>query len=199
MIMTTAHANCTHPSTKAARAKCRRDAAKAPQVASEPLPRPTLADAVNGYYDDSLEAEEFAATLLRLQGQHPDLKPLVDGYYDNSLDLEEIAAGALRLVPYQAEPEAPTHTDRPVPPMPKISPRLRGEKIRMRGTADRKSDTGFSFMRRIAGKEFDFSIIRWAGGDEGSTITVREGGTTNVLKEFNRTKAETFAHHNRRR
>lgn len=191
MIMAISHTNCAHPATKAARAKCRKEAAKAPEVAPQAPAELTLDQVVKGYYDNSLEAEEFAAHLLGLQRKHPALKPLVDGYYDNSLDLEEIAA--------QADALRPMTPSASIPPMPSISPRYRQSTGRMRGTATRKSDTSYSFTRRIAGKEYDFTIVRWAGGTEGSTIWVEEGGTTNTLKEFHRNRAETFAHHNRRR
>jgi hypothetical protein len=167
------HTACTHPATKAARAKCRRDAAKAPKVTPT---GPTLDEVVASYYDGSADAEEFAASLLGLQGQHPELRPLIEGYYDGSLELEEIAAGALRLAPHTAP------DDRPVPPMVKVSDRYNIENYRMRGSSTYKGDWVKGHSRKINGKAFDFTKIRWADG----SVTVRalEGGTTNVLHEF---------------
>lgn len=82
-MTTTPHRDCDHPATKAARAKCRRARAKAPEAM-------TLDQVIVGYYDNSLEAEEIAAHLLALAPE------AAASYYDNSLTMEEIMGGLMR-------------------------------------------------------------------------------------------------------
>jgi hypothetical protein len=83
MTKTMNHTNCTHPATKAGRAKCRRDAAKA---AAEY--RATLTALVDSYYDNTADIEEVIAGLHRLNPE------LTKHYYDETLDAEEVIARA---------------------------------------------------------------------------------------------------------
>lgn len=64
-----------------------------------------------------------------------------------------------------------------------ISPRFDREDYPMRGHAGRPSDRVTHFSRLINGNRFDFSRIIW--GDGGTTFRVHDGGTMNVLHEWN--------------
>jgi hypothetical protein len=74
-MTTTSHRDCSHPATKAARTTCRRN--RAAQAASlndliasyeaggdiEEIAAQASAHLARGYYDNSLDAEEFIASL----------------------------------------------------------------------------------------------------------------------------------------
>jgi hypothetical protein len=80
-MTTTSHRNCTHPATKAGRAKCRRDrAAQAEVTANE------VAALRASYYDNTADGEEIIYALRNID------PTLTEGYYDGSLDIEEIIA-----------------------------------------------------------------------------------------------------------
>jgi len=81
----TPHASCSHPATKAARAKCRKNrAARAAELATQ------VDELITSYYDGSGDAEEIAMTLA---GIFPEVHK---AYYDLSLDMEEVIALARR-------------------------------------------------------------------------------------------------------
>ncbi len=75
-MTTTPHTSCTHPATKAARARCRKERALAPQVDT------SLADLVAAYH-----AGEAIEVIAAQAPAH-----LAQGYYDNTLDAEEFIA-----------------------------------------------------------------------------------------------------------
>lgn len=81
MTKTMTHTACTHPATKAGRAKCRRDRAAHARVIADQI---TALRA--SYYDNTRDAEEIIADLRAID---PDL---TQGYYDGTLDLEDIIA-----------------------------------------------------------------------------------------------------------
>lgn len=100
-MTTTPHTDCHHPSTKAARAKCRKARAAA-QVPTSP----SLRDLIASYYAGA-DLEEIAAQVPR---------DLAEGYYNNTLDAEEFIAhlqDAANGVEAPAAPEGCTHTPRP--------------------------------------------------------------------------------------
>jgi hypothetical protein len=80
MTKTMNHTNCTHPATKAGRAKCRKDRA--------------IADARRTATLTDLRASYFAgADIEAIAGAVADIAPdLAQGYYDGSLDIEEFIA-----------------------------------------------------------------------------------------------------------
>lgn len=88
MTNTTSHANCYHPKTKSARARCRREALAAAQKN-----RNDANELIEGYYDDSLDTEAFAYAVIALaeRTQNPLLLEAKTGYYDNSLEIEDMA------------------------------------------------------------------------------------------------------------
>jgi hypothetical protein len=78
-MTTTSHRNCTHPATKAGRAKCRKDrAARAEVIANE------IAALRASYFDNTADAEEIIYALHAID------PALTQGYYDGTLDIEEI-------------------------------------------------------------------------------------------------------------
>jgi len=85
MTKTMNHTDCTHPATKAARAKCRKDrAAHALALATQ------VDELITSYYDGSGDAEEIAMSLAHI---FPEVHK---AYYDLSLDMEEVIALARR-------------------------------------------------------------------------------------------------------
>jgi hypothetical protein len=78
MTKTMNHANCPHPATSAARAKCR----KAHRAADAEVNAAREA-IVRSYYDNTADADEVLYALMRID---PDL--------DYDLDIEEIVARA---------------------------------------------------------------------------------------------------------
>jgi hypothetical protein len=65
----------------------------------------------------------------------------------------------------------------------KISGRYNIESYKMRGGRGIPSDIVKGWTRSINGKEYDFSHVAWAYG--GYTLTVRKGGLTTVVHEWN--------------
>lgn len=65
-----------------------------------------------------------------------------------------------------------------------IQPRKGVETYRMRGTMTRASDVVRNWTRVINGKAFDFTRIAWQGGKGGYALTIRKGGTTTVLHNW---------------
>lgn len=84
MTKTMNHSNCTHPATKAGRAKCRRDRAQAQQELAI-----ALADIKARYFAGD-DAEELIYALRAID------PALTIGYYDGTMDIEEIILGACR-------------------------------------------------------------------------------------------------------
>lgn len=76
-MTTTSHRDCTHPATKAARAKCRKMRA---QEANE------LKAVIEGYYDNSLDAEEIGAALITLCPE------AADAFFSRGLPIDEVIA-----------------------------------------------------------------------------------------------------------
>jgi hypothetical protein len=79
-MTTTPHTSCTHPATKAARAKCRKL-----RTAAEAHEGTILAEIVASYYAGA-DLEGIAGAVSRIR---PDL---AQGYYDETLDAEEFIA-----------------------------------------------------------------------------------------------------------
>jgi hypothetical protein len=64
----------------------------------------------------------------------------------------------------------------------KITTRTNVERYRMRKSETYRGDYVLNWTRRIGGKTFDFSRVRWGTGE--TTLRVFAGGTCNVLHEF---------------
>lgn len=97
-MTSTPHTNCSHPATKAARAKCRKERAVA-QGSNRALLEATLIS----YYDNSGDIEEIMGTINLLATRTGDahLTAASRGYYGNDLEIEEvigIAAQALNII-----------------------------------------------------------------------------------------------------
>lgn len=86
MIMAIDHTACTHPSTKAGRAKCRRDRAKAP----------TIDSLIASYYDGTGDLEEIVGGLDMLGVD-------TTAYYNDTLDAEEFIASVMISTPCTRE------------------------------------------------------------------------------------------------
>jgi hypothetical protein len=102
----TSHTDCTHPATKADRAKCRKARAAQAPVIAEPTNRDlkfALREAIDSYYQGDAEIEEIMASLRRIASESgdADLKAAVDSYYDGTAEVEEIMGAALRGVGVQ--------------------------------------------------------------------------------------------------
>lgn len=80
MTKTMNHTNCTHPATKAGRAKCRKD--RAARIATLRNEADTL---IVSYYNGA----EFDSVIYRLMDIFPEVK---EGYFENDLDAEELIA-----------------------------------------------------------------------------------------------------------
>lgn len=79
MTASQSHANCQHPATKSARAKCR-----AARKAAETDRSAAITAIVATYYDNTGDTEEIMAALHQIDPS------LTAGYYDCSEDVEEI-------------------------------------------------------------------------------------------------------------
>lgn len=77
----TSHAACSHPSTKAARTKCRKE-----RAATEALHAQELTTVLAGYYDESLTVEEVGMRLANLSPE------AYKAYYIDNSDILEIIA-----------------------------------------------------------------------------------------------------------
>lgn len=77
----TSHRDCTHPSTKAARTKCRKE-----RAADEARHAKELTDVMEGYRDESLTLEEVGMRLANLSPE------AYQAFYIDHLDIEEIIA-----------------------------------------------------------------------------------------------------------
>jgi hypothetical protein len=80
-MTTTSHRDCTHPATKAARAKCRKARAAAAAYRAEVLDSCRMA-----YLLEDADLEEIAGRVAQVDPE------LARGYYDDSLDAEEFIA-----------------------------------------------------------------------------------------------------------
>ena len=80
----TAHANCTHPATKAARAACRKTRKN---IATSNVAR--VAEIVATYYDNSKDVEDIMDELHRVDPQ------ITKPYYHGDAEVEDIIAAAL--------------------------------------------------------------------------------------------------------
>src|SRR5690349_7535920 len=99
----TSHTDCTHPATKADRAKCRKARQAQASVLAEPIVRDARFDyreVIEGYYQGTMEVEEIMAILHRIatDTEDNDLKATVASYYDGTTEVEEIMGAALRGV-----------------------------------------------------------------------------------------------------
>lgn len=77
----TSHRDCSHPSTKAARTKCRKE-----RAATEALHAHELTEVLAGYYDESLDVEEVGMRLANLSPE------AYKAYYIDNLDILEVIA-----------------------------------------------------------------------------------------------------------
>lgn len=94
-MKSTPHTNCTHPTTSAARAKCRKD-----RAARQDGYKTQLEEVLMSYWDNSTELEEIVGRLSHLASmtQNPILLAAVTGYYDSSLDAEEVITEARKAI-----------------------------------------------------------------------------------------------------
>lgn len=82
---TTPHTDCIHPSTSAARAKCRKE-----RAAATAAHRAELDMIIASFYDNSRDAEDIANDLHAL-GIKSHCNTLINAaahYYDNSIEIE---------------------------------------------------------------------------------------------------------------
>lgn len=94
-MTSTPHTNCLHPSTKAARAKCRKDRALAYETNIL-----ILRTVIHSYYDNSGDVEEIISVIDRIGSmiQNTTLTDCAKGFYDSSLTIEEVIGTAAKAI-----------------------------------------------------------------------------------------------------
>jgi hypothetical protein len=83
----TPHTDCLHPSTSAARAKCRKD-----RAARKIQTHDAIWAILNSFYGSVGSCEEIGAAIndLAAKTQIASLNAAAMGYYDDSLDMDEV-------------------------------------------------------------------------------------------------------------